>query len=122
MNIINNTTNPFDEVIFAHNDLVMSIAGVKNVETMCDNIAEKTAEVTKEYIEEGADPTEATLDGLRACRSTEFICFKPDMKALIAAVVQTAEDGNMCHMREYQQETGNKIPKDMWDYIYSLVK
>lgn len=122
MNIIKKTTNPFDEVIFAHNDLVMSVASVKNAEAMCDNMAEKTAEVTKEYIEEGADPTEATLDGLRACRSTEFICFKPDMKALIAAVVQTAVDGNMCHMREYQQETGNKIPKDMWNYIYSLVK
>lgn len=122
MNIINNTINPFDEVIFAHNDLVMSVAGIKNVEAMCDTIAKKTAEVIKEYIEEGANPTEAMLDGITACRNTEFICFKPDMKALIAAIVQTAEDGNMCHMRAYQKETGNKIPKDVWEYIYNLVK
>lgn len=34
--------------------------------------------------------------------------------------IKTAEDGNMCHMKDYVHETGNNIPQEIWDYIYKL--
>lgn len=43
-----------------------------------------------------------------------------DIKLFTEAVIKTAEDGNMCHMKDYVHETGNNIPQEIWDYIYKL--
>lgn len=43
-----------------------------------------------------------------------------DIKFFTEAVIKTAEDGNMCHMKDYERETGNNIPQEIWDYIYKL--
>lgn len=43
-----------------------------------------------------------------------------DIKLFTEAVIKTAEDGNMCHMKDYVRETGNNIPQEIWDYIYKL--
>ena len=43
-----------------------------------------------------------------------------DIKIFTEAVIKTAEDGNMCHMKDYVHETGNNIPQEIWDYIYKL--
>lgn len=37
-----------------------------------------------------------------------------DIKLFTEAVIKTAEDGNMCHMKDYVH------PQEIWDYIYKL--
>lgn len=61
--------------------------------------------------------------GIGATDSTKITLVTPnlkDIKIFTEAVIKTAEDGNMCHMKDYVHETGNNIPQDIWDYIYKL--
>lgn len=55
-----------------------------------------------------------------ASDSTNITPNLKDIKLFTEAVIKTAEDGNMCHMKDYVHETGNNIPQEIWDYIYKL--
>lgn len=66
---------------------------------------------------------EGLLAGMGASDSTNITLVTPnlkDIKIFTEAVIKTAEDGNMCHMKDYERETGNNIPQEIWDYIYKL--
>lgn len=49
-----------------------------------------------------------------ASDSTNITPNLKDIKLFTEAVIKTAEDGNMCHMKDYVHETG--IPQEIWDY------
>ena len=60
---------------------------------------------------------------MEAAGSTSAILVTPnlkDIKLFTEAVIKTAEDGNMSHMKDYVHETSNNIPQEIWDYIYKL--
>lgn len=60
----------------------------------------------------------ALLACMGASDSTNITPNLKDIKLFTEAVIKTAEDGNMCHMKDYV--TGNNIPQEIWDYIYKL--
>ncbi len=69
------------------------------------------------------DPVEGLIADIEASDSTRVTLVTPDLKDIklfTEAVIKTAEDGNMCHMKDYVHETGNNIPQEIWDYIYKL--
>lgn len=57
---------------------------------------------------------EGLLAGMGA--STNITPNLKDIKLFTEAVIKIAEDGNMCHMKDYVHETGNNIPQEIWDY------
>ena len=66
---------------------------------------------------------EGLLASMGASDSTNITLVTPnlkDIKLFTEAVIKIAEDGNMCHMKDYVHETGNNIPQEIWDYIYEL--
>lgn len=68
-------------------------------------------------------PIEGILLSNDAAETTDVTVITPnikDIKLFTEAVVKTAEDGNMCHMKDYVHETGNNVPQEIWDYIYEL--
>ena len=77
--------------------------------------------VVNNDIMESATKTEDKKEVLMvAARITSRAVSDPDIKLFTEAVIKTAEDGNMCHMKDYVHETGNNIPQEIWDYIYKL--
>lgn len=59
---------------------------------------------------------EGLLAGMGASDSTNITLVTPnlkDIKLFTEAVIKTAEDGNMCHMKDYVHETGNNIPQEI---------
>ena len=116
----------FGNVLVVNNDLFSSVS-VTKVETKEDAIKTAaciTSAAISDQIEKGKlHPIEGFLEGIGASESTNITLVTPDIKdikLLIEAVIKTAEDGNMCHMKDYVHETGNNIPQEIWDYIYKL--
>ena len=106
----------FGNVLVVNNDLFSSVS-VTKVETKEDAIKTAaciTGAAISDQIEKGKlHPIEGFLEGIGASESTNITLVTPDIKdikLLIEAVIKTAEDGNMCHMKDYVHETGNNIP------------
>lgn len=79
-----------------------------------------TGKAISDQIKKG-EPVEGLIADIEA--STKVTLVTPnlkDIKLFTEAVIKTAEDGNMCHMKDYMHETGNNIPQEIWDYIYKL--
>lgn len=116
----------FGNVLVVNNDVMENISVVKTDEE--DKILMAAAHVTNEAIrnqmKEGKlSALEGLITSIRAADSTTITLVAPnlkDIKIFTEAVIKTAEDGNMCHMKDYVHETGNNIPQDIWDYIYKL--
>ena len=83
-----------------------------------------TGKLISDQIKKGElDPVEGLIADIEASDSTRVTLVTPDLKDIklfTEAVIKTAEDGNMCHMKDYVHETGNNIPQEIWDYIYKL--
>lgn len=83
-----------------------------------------TNEAIRNQMKEGKlSALEGLITSIRAADSTTITLVAPnlkDIKIFTEAVIKTAEDGNMCHMKDYVHETGNNIPQEIWDYIYKL--
>ena len=116
----------FGNVLVVNNDVMESVSVVKTDEE--EKILMAAAHVTNEAIRNQVkDGKLSALEGLLtsicAADSTTITLVTPnlkDIKLFTEAVIKTAEDGNMCHMKDYVHETGNNIPQEIWDYIYKL--
>lgn len=112
----------FGGVLVVNNDIFESVSTTK-VETK-EEATKAAARITSESISNQVKKGELNLiEGLIASDSTRVTLVTPnlkDIKLFTEAVIKTAEDGNMCHMKDYVHETGNNIPQEIWDCIYKL--
>ena len=116
----------FGNVLVVNNNVMESVSVIKTDEE--EKILMAAAHVTNETIRnQMKDGKLSALEGLitsiSSVDSTTITLVTPnlkDIKLFTEAVIKTAEDGNMCHMKDYVHETGNNIPQDIWDYIYKL--
>jgi hypothetical protein len=116
----------FSNVLVVNNDVMESV-GVTNTEDEKEVLviaANITNKAIKDKIKDGKlTVVEGLLVSMEAADSTSAVLVTPnlkDIKLFTEAVIKTAEDGNMCHMKDYVHETGNNIPQEIWDYIYKL--
>lgn len=116
----------FGNVLVVNNDIFESVSATK-VETKEEAIKAAaciTSTAISDQVKKGElNPIEGLIAGIEVVDSTRITLVTPDIKdikLLIEAVIKTAEDGNMCHMKDYVHETGNNIPQEIWDYIYKL--
>lgn len=116
----------FSSVLVINNDIFESVraAKVETKEEAAKAAACITSTAINNQVKKGElNPIEGLIAGIEAADSTRVTLVTPDIKDIkifIEAVIKTAEDGNMCHMKDYVHETGNNIPQDVWDYIYKL--
>lgn len=116
----------FGNVLVVNNDVMESVSVVKTDEG--EKVLMAAAHVTNEAIrnqmKEGKlSALEGLITSISSVDSTTITLVTPnlkDIKLFTEAVIKTAEDGNMCHMKDYVHETGNNIPQEIWDYIYKL--
>ena len=116
----------FGNVLVVNNDIMGSVNITKTEENK--EVLIMAAHITSEAIENKVksgdlNAFEGLIASIGAIDSTKITLITPnlkDIKIFIEAVIKTAEDGNMCHMKDYVHETGNNIPQDIWDYIYKL--
>ena len=116
----------FGNVLVVNNDVMESVSVVKTDEDekVLMAAAHITSEAIRNQVNDGKlSAFEGLITGINATDSTTITLVAPnlkDIKIFTEAVIKTAEDGNMCHMKDYVHETGNNIPQEIWDYIYKL--
>lgn len=116
----------FGNVLVVNNDVMESVNVVKTDEDekVLMVAAHVTNEVIRNHMKEGKlSALEGLITSISSVDSTTITLVTPnlkDIKLFTEAVIKTAEDGNMCHMKDYVHETGNNIPQEIWDYIYKL--
>ncbi len=116
----------FGNVLVVNNDVMESVSVVKTDEDkkVLMAAAHITSEAIRNQVNDGKlSAFEGLITGINATDSTTITLVTPDLKDIkifTEAVIKTAEDGNMCHMKDYVHETGNNIPQEIWDYIYKL--
>ena len=121
-----NESGLFGNVLVVNNDLMESV-GATNTEDEKEVLviaAKLTSKAIRDQINDGKlTAVEGLLASIEAADSTSATLITPnlkDIKLFTEAVIKTAEDGNMCHMKDYVHETVNNIPQEIWDYIYKL--
>lgn len=116
----------FGSVLVVSNDIFegVSVAKIETKDEALKAAAHITSTAISNKVEKGElNPIEGLIAGIEASDSTRITLVTPnikDIKLFTEAVIKTAEDGNMCHMKDYVHETGNNIPQEIWDYIYKL--
>lgn len=116
----------FSNVLVVKNDVMECVSATitEDEEEVLMIAADITSKVVTDQINNGKLTTvEGLLASIKAADSTNATLVTPnlnDIKLFTEAVIKTAEDGNMSHMKNYVHETGNNIPQEIWDYIYKL--
>lgn len=114
----------FGSVLVVNNDIMESATKIEDKKEVLMVAACITSRAVSDQVKDGKlTAFEGLLAGMGASDSTNITLVTPnlkDIKLFIEAVIKTAEDGNMCHMKDYVYETGNNIPQEIWDYIYKL--
>ena len=116
----------FSNVLVVSNDVMESVSATntEDEEEVLMIAADITSKAVRDQIKDGKLTTVwGLLASIEAADSTSATLITPnlkDIKLFTEAVIKTAEDGNMCHMKDYVHETGNNIPQEIWDYIYKL--
>ena len=114
----------FSNVLVVNNDVMESATNTEDEEEVLMIAADITSKAVRDQIKDGKLTTVwGLLASIEAADSTSVTLITPnlkDIKLFTEAVIKTAEDGNMCHMKDYVHETGNNIPQEIWDYIYKL--
>ena len=116
----------FSNVLVVNNDVMESVSATntEDEEEILMIAADITSKAVRDQIKDGKLTTVwGLLASIEAADSTSATLITPnlkDIKLFTEAVIKTAEDGNMCHMKDYVHETGNNIPQEIWDYIYKL--
>ena len=116
----------FSNVLVVNNDVMESVSATntEDEEEIIMIAADITSKAVRDQIKDGKLSTvEGLLASIEAADSTSATLVTPnlkDIKLFTEAVIKTAEDGNMSHMKDYVHETGNNIPQEIWDYIYKL--
>lgn len=114
----------FGSVLVVNNDIMESVSATKTEDKkeVLMIVARITSRAVSDQVKDGKLTAFAGA-GMGASDSTNITLVTPnlkDIKLFTEAVIKTAEDGNMCHMKDYVHETGNNIPQEIWDYIYKL--
>ena len=116
----------FSNVLVVNNDVMESVSATntEDEEEVLMIAADITSKAVRDQIKDGKLTTVwGLLASIEAADSTSATLITPnlkDIKLFTEAVIKTAENGNMCHMKDYVHETGNNIPQEIWDYIYKL--
>ena len=116
----------FSNVLVVNNDVMESVSATntEDEEEVLMIAADITSKAIKDKIKDGKLTTVwGLLASIEAADSTSATLITPnlkDIKLFTEAVIKTAEDGNMSHMKDYVHETSNNIPQEIWDYIYKL--
>ena len=116
----------FSNVLVVNNDVMESVSATntEDEEEVLMIAADITSKAVRDQIKDGKLSTvEGLLASIEAADSTSATLITPnlkDIKLFTEAVIKTAEDGNMSHMKDYVHETSNNIPQEIWDYIYKL--
>ena len=116
----------FSNILVVNNDVMESVSATntEDEEEVLVIAADITSKAVRDQIKDGKLTTvEGLLASIEAADSTIATIITPnlkDIKLFTEAVIKTAEDGNMSHMKDYVHETGNNIPQEIWDYIYKL--
>lgn len=116
----------FSNVLVVNNNVMESVSATntEDEEEVLMIAANITSKAVRDQIKDGKLTTVwGLLASIEAADSTSATLITPnlkDIKLFTEAVIKTAEDGNMCHMKDYVHETGNNIPQEIWDYIYKL--
>ena len=116
----------FSNVLVVNNNVMESISATntEDEEEVLMIAADITSKAIRDQIRDGKLTTVwGLLASIEAADSTSVTLITPnlkDIKLFTEAVIKTAEDGNMSHMKDYMHETGNNIPQEIWDYIYKL--
>lgn len=106
-----------------NNDVMESVSVVKTDEDkkVLAAAAHITSEAISDQVKKGElNPIE--IAGIKASDSTRVTLVTPDLKDIklfTEAVIKTAEDGNMCHMKDYVHETVT-ISLKKFGIIYKL--
>ncbi len=110
----------FSSVLVVNNDIMESVSATKTEDEkeVLMVAAHITSKAVSSQVKDGKlTALEGLLAGMGASDSTNITLVTPnlkDIKLFTEAVIKTAEDGNMCHMKDYVHETGNNIPQDIW--------
>ena len=116
----------FSNILVVNNDVMESVSATntEDEEEVLVIAADITSKAVRDQIKDGKlTAVEGLLASIEAADSTRATIITPnlkDIKLFTEAVIKTAEDGNMSHMKDYVHETGNNIPQEIWDYIYKL--
>ena len=116
----------FSNVLVVNNDVMESVSATntEDEEEILMIAADITSKAVRDQIKDGKLTTVCgLLASIEAADSTSATLITPnlkDIKLFTEAVIKTAEDGNMSHMKSYTLETSNNIPQEIWDYIYKL--
>ena len=116
----------FSNVLVVNNNVMESVSATntEDEEEVLMIAADITSKAVRDQIKDGKLTTVwGLLASIEAADSTSATLITPnlkDIKLFTEAVIKTAEDGNMYHMKDYVHETGNNIPQEIWDYIYKL--
>lgn len=116
----------FSNVLIVDNDVMESVSATntEDEEEVLMIAADITSKAVRDQIKDGKLTTVwGLLASIEAADSTSATLITPnlkDIKLFTEAVIKTAKDGNMYHMKDYVHETGNNIPQEIWDYIYKL--
>ena len=116
----------FSNVLVVNNNVMESVSATntEDEEEVLMIAADITSKAVRDQIKDGKLTTVwGLLASIEAADSTSATLITPnlkDIKLFTEAVIKTAEDGNMCHMKDYMHETGNNIPQEIWDFIYKL--
>ena len=109
----------FDSVLVVNNDIMESATKTEDKKEVLMIAARITSRAVSDQVKDRKlTAFEGLLAGMGA--STNITPNLKDIKLFTEAVIKTAEDGNMCHMKDYVHETGNNISQEIWDYIYKL--
>lgn len=109
----------FGSVLVVNNDIMESATKTEDKKEVLMIAARITSRAVSDQVKDGKlTAFEGLLAGMGA--SDSITPNLKDIKLFTEAVIKTAEDGNMCHMKDYVHETGNNIPQEIWDYIYKL--
>lgn len=116
----------FGNVLVVNNNVMESVSVIKTdeEEKILMAAAHVTNETIRNHMKDGKlSALEGLITSISSVDSTTITLVTPDLKDIklfTEAVIKTAEDGNMCHMKDYVHETGHNIPQEIWDYIYKL--
>ena len=114
----------FSNVLVVNNNVMESATNTEDEEEVLMIAADITSKAVRDQIKNGKLTTVwGLLASIEAANSTSATLITPnlkDIKLFTEAVIKTAKDGNMYHMKDYVHETGNNIPQEIWDYIYKL--
>ena len=116
----------FSNVLVVNNNVMESVSATntEDEEEVLMIAADITSKAVRDQIKDGKlTSVWGLLASIEAADATSATLITPnlkDIKLFTEAVIKTAEDGNMCHMKDYVHETGNNIPQEIWDYIYKL--